>query len=137
MEAEIRSLGEATFSYARTMAEVYSADSGDFRWSMSKAELAKHIWLIRQARFARMAHTRSVELARGGEFEGILLWRKGGTVFEWYCPSHFTSGSLLFRSDTPGDNTWIKQVCSSLRHTGSAEQRTNPPSEDAGPRARK
>jgi hypothetical protein len=127
MEAELRSLGEATFSYARTMAEVYSADSGDFRWSMSNAELAKHIWLIRQARFARVSQTRSVELALGGEFEGILLWRDGVTVFEWCCPSHVTSGSLVFRSDKPGDYTWVKQVCSSLRHTGSPEQRTKPP----------
>lgn len=134
MEVELRLLGETRFSFARTMTEIYLVGTCDFRWSMTNVDLAKHIWLIRHARFGRIPRARCGEAILHNDFEGILLWRDQDAVFEWCCPSHVTSGSLIFHSDTPGDDIWVRQVCSSVRHSRpQEEQEAQPPTENAGP----
>jgi hypothetical protein len=112
---ELRQLGESRMSFAKTMTEIYAVESSAFRWDMTDAELAKHIWLVKKARLARLSHVLLVQCVLLDEFEGIVLWRSNDVVFEWFHMSDCSSGSLVFRGAVASDSDWIRQVCTSVR----------------------
>src|SRR6266568_8329250 len=51
-QAELAGRGGLT-SIPQLRAEIYAASPSDFRWSMSREELARHQWLLVHARFVR------------------------------------------------------------------------------------
>jgi hypothetical protein len=105
-------------SIPRVKAEAYAASSSDFRWSMSRPELARHRWLLGYAFLGRLSGTKAVETFSGGQVAGLLVIRDWGAVFEWYADGDNVSGELLFDQRHGEINlTWVRPICASLRYT--------------------
>ena len=105
-------------SISRLWAEVYAASPADFRWSMSRQELARHQRLLKFAFLGRGPSARAVETSFGGQVEGLLVLREGMTTFDWAAADGDVAGNLVF-SQRSGkiDPAWIRPICASLRYT--------------------
>jgi len=104
-------------SIPRLWAEVYAASPSDFRWSMSRQELARHQRLLKYAFLGRSLFATAVETSFGDQVEGLLVIREGLTTFEWVAAGGDVAGNLWFsQRDGKIDPAWIRPICASLQY---------------------
>lgn len=116
--SELANLGGMT-SLPRVQAEIYAASSSDFRWAMSREELARHRWRLGRAWLVRSPSVKAVETLFDGDVEGLLLIQERGAFFEWMSAGGVVAGMMSFEQRLGDfDLGWVRSVCVSLRYSG-------------------
>lgn len=106
-------------SPARLRLAMHEASWDDFRWTMSRQELASHTFLVELAVSARPKGTQKVETLFRDDMEGLLMVAREHADFKWYSTDRLAFGSIVFLLGSRDiDLSWVRPVCHSLRFTG-------------------
>jgi hypothetical protein len=110
----------AMTSTTRAKEEAYRSAATDFRWTMSREELACHRWRIGEAWSIRMTGPRAIETRYAEDIEGLLiLTERFMNSFEWVSTDGAAASSILFdQRPGPLDLKWVRAVCASFRFSG-------------------
>ena len=106
-------------SPTRLRLAMHEASWDDFRWSMSRQELASHMFLVSFASLGYLASREKVETLFRDDIEGLLEVAGRLAYFQWYSTDGRAYGSIsLVQKSGDIDLSWVRPVCHSLRFTG-------------------
>jgi len=102
--------------------------SDDFRWTMSRQELAWHAWLIAASGLLRVRSDGRAETLFRQDLEGIVFFGRSLVSFDWQAKGSNVGGFMNF-VDRSGecDPAWVRFVCQSVRFSGQSYPDTMPP----------
>ena len=111
----IGSSEEEPYSLARLRLATFEASWDDFRWTMSRRELHRHMYLVSLAGLTRLKTTQEVETFFADGREGLLYISGRLAGLEWYSADGRTWGRISFvQRSGDMDLSWIRAVCQSL-----------------------
>jgi hypothetical protein len=104
----------------------YQADSRDFRWSMSPAQVRWHTWCITMRRL--MPAKAEVEIVMRDNLEGLAEFAATDAKvaeFEWQTKDGNYGGTMIFADKAqPIDVQWVRAVCQSIAFCGEGCPKT-------------
>ncbi len=109
--------GLRQLSPAKLRLTMYEASWDDFHWSMSRQELASHMFLVS---FANLIGSRDkVETLFRDDIEGLLEVTGRFADYQWYSTDGSAWGLITFVQKSGNiDLSWIRAACHSLRFSG-------------------
>ena len=106
-------------SPTRLRLAMHQASWDDFRWSMSRQELASHMFLVSSASLYYFESREKVETLFRGDIEGLLDVVGKVADFQWYSTDGRAWGTINFvQKSGDVDLSWVRPVCHSMRFTG-------------------
>ena len=98
---------------------MHEASWDDFRWSMSRQELAAHMFLVSFANVGYLENREKVQTLFRDDIEGLLDVAGRIAGFQWYSTDGRAYGSISFVQKSGDiDLSWVRPACRSLRFTG-------------------
>jgi hypothetical protein len=102
-------------SLPRLRLDCYSADTDEFRWSMTSGELRWHAFLVSTSGMLRLAEGGHVEAILTKDLDAVAHFVDKRVIFDWQCVSRLYGGYIHF-SDRGRNSSqdWIRSVCESM-----------------------
>lgn len=118
--AETLSPEPRSFNMPRLRLALYRADSHDFSWSMTGAELQWHVFRLSTGRILRLIADGHVETYFTEPVDVLVQFGHTRAVADWQFNKTACAGSMLFTDEGDMDPEWIRAVCRSLKTSNPA-----------------
>jgi hypothetical protein len=108
--------GREHFTMPKLRRACYAANSHDFRWSMTPAQVRWHTFRIVTAKLIRNVSDGYTESYSRQDMDAIVHFTDDRAMLDWQCSDGSWGGYILF-VERPGkiEPGWIRAVCESIR----------------------